>query len=135
MSVGLQDDEEVDWTMTGITGDLVPLPCFIDNAMVGIEGVLVYIRIFTSPAEEGGFVLGRAFKREALLQWDYRAEASMWGTVTSSNSATRARFKVVNPRGARNSALDENQGKKRGSVNMGVPTEGHDITDREVEEI
>lgn len=77
MSVGLQDDEEVDWTMTGITGDLVPLPCFIDNAMVSIEGVLVYIRIFPSPAEEGGFVLGRAFKREALLQWDYRAEGSM----------------------------------------------------------
>lgn len=55
--------------------------------------------------------------------------------MTSSNSATRARFKAVNPRGARNSALDENQGKKRGSVNMGVPTEGHNITDREVEEI
>lgn len=99
LSLGLPYDDEVDWTMTGITGDAVPLSCCIHKASISIGGVVVDTPIFASPGVEGEFILGRPFERESLLQWDNRADGSMWGTVTSSDGTKKARFQAVKPGG------------------------------------
>lgn len=48
VSLVLADEDEVDGTMTGITGDSIPLSCCIHKAQVRIGGVVVYAAIFAS---------------------------------------------------------------------------------------
>lgn len=64
----------MDCTMTSITRDSVPRSCCIHKASVSIGSVVVYTVIFVSPGEEGEFVLGRPFVREALLLCYNKAE-------------------------------------------------------------
>lgn len=82
VTLGMPYEEELDWTMAGITGYSVPLSCYIHKDPVSIGGELVYTAIFVAPGEEGELVLRRPFEQEARLQWDSRADGSMWRMVT-----------------------------------------------------